>query len=498
MHVSHDHRLHLATVVTLVTAALLSPARAADRESNRLERLQARLQAQQQRIAQLERQVAAATMQDVEARRSEALRAQIREILSQREFRESLMPATLAAGYDHGFYIRSGDDRFYLRVNGRLQFRFTHYAVGKRNRYLRPRFQRDDRTGFDIQRLRLGFRGHLYDPRLTYRFEMTADGGNNVRLRYAWANYRFSDAFQVMAGLFKIASTRGQMTSSSTLQFVDRPMTDAVFELSRGVGVKFWGHLFDKRVDWYLDVVNSFNGTANRTITPDPAELDGNPGIVFHVVWHALAENPGKDFKNQGDLAFHERPVLDLGFHYAFNEDERDRRTTRIPFRWPRRGFGVGAFGLTTSNGLQLHQFGLEAAFKYRGFSASGEYLLRILDVRRATRRPFTPLFLLTGERSTVAQQGGYLQLGWFLPIPGHEHQFEIVGRAGGVVINTEGSEGTWEYGGGLNYYIHGNKVKLQTDVVRIEEAPITSSSHSLANVNDQPLIWRVQLQVAF
>ena len=475
-----------------------SAAVAGEVAADRLAELEARLRAQQQRIVVLERQLAATRAQEVETRRSEALRQQMREILSQREFRESLMPATLSAGYDRGFYIRSSDDRFYMRINGRLQFRFTHYAVGKRNRYLRPRLQRDDRTGFDIQRMRLGFRGHMYDPRLTYRFELTGDGGNDVRLRYAWANYRFSDAFQVMAGLFKIASTRGQMTSSSALQFVDRTMTDAVFQLGLGVGVRLWGSLFQRRVDWYLDVVNSFNGTANRTITPDPAELDGDPGIVFHIVWHAVAETPGKDFKSQGDLAFHEKPVLDLGFHYAFNNDERDRRTSRIPFRWPRRPPGVGAFGLTTSNGLQLHQFGLEAAFKYRGFSATGEYLLRILDVRRASRRPFTPLFLLTGERSTVAQQGGYLQLGYFLPIPGYEKKVELVARVGGISTLFGQVEGTWTYAAGLNYYIHGDKVKLQTDVTKVTEVPITDNYTSLANVNDDALIWRVQPQVAF
>ena len=40
--------------------------------------------------------------------------------------------------------------------------------------------------------------------------------------------------------------------------------------------------------------------------------------------------------------------------------------------------------------------------------------------------------------------------------------------------------------------------VKLQTDVTKIYEVPIRSSTASMANVNDDALVWRIQLQVAF
>ena len=70
--------------------------------------------------------------------------------------------------------------------------------------------------------------------------------------------------------------------------------------------------------------------------------------------------------------------------------------------------------------------------------------------------------------------------------------------RVGGISVLNGGQEGTWEYAAGLNYYIEGNSVKLQTDVTKVSEVPISSSSHSLANVNDDALIWRIQLQFAF
>ncbi len=465
-----------------------------------LARLEARAQAQQNRIGLLQQQVAATQQQDHSAARAEALRQQIREVLSEQEFRESLVPSTLQAGYEQGFHIRSSDERFFLRINGRMQFRWTHYAVGRSNRYLSPGLQRDDRTGFDLQRVRLKLTGHAYTPDLTYGLEIRTGVGSgyDTRLRDMYLNYKFGDAFQFRAGYFKIAATQQRLLSSGGLQFVDRSLATTVFELSRGIGVRFWGRLFDKRLDYFVDVMNSLNGAGNRTITNDPAELDGNPALAFRTVWHALGDKPGQHFKAESDLDFLESPALDLAFHYAFNDDQGDARTTEIPFPIPRRPNGVGGFGLTNTNGLQLNQFGLASAFKWRGFSAWGEYFLRIVDPRRAGRRPFASWWLMTRQADTTVQHGAYVQVGYLLPIPGFERKLEAVARVGGISALANGRECAWEYAGGLNYFIHQDRVKLQADVTRITEAPISSSSISLANVNDQPLIFRVQLQVKF
>ncbi len=428
-----------------------------------LVRLEALLDAQQQRLAELKNHLAAAQAQDQTAARVEAMKQQIREVLGEQEFRESLLPATLQAGYDGGFFIRGSDNKFLMQFGAGMQFRWTHYGTRRSNRYLLPGFRRHDRTGFDAQRIRLIIEGHAFSEDLTYEFELKGDasGAYDVRAEYAWINYRFRDEFQFRAGLIKAASTRSEMNSSATLQFVDRPMVNAVFSLDRAVGVKFWGRLFDKRLDYHLDIVNSFVEVDNRTITPDPPELDNNPGVVFHVIWHALGDNPGKDFKDQADWTRHQTPALDLGFHYAFNDDQGDRGTVTLPYPRPRGARGLGGYGNTNSNGMQLNQFGVEAAFKYMGFSATGEYIVRTLDPRRAGRRPFTSWWLLTGQGDTTVMHGAYLQLGYMLPIPGLENKLEAVARVGGISTAADGREGSWEYAGGLNYYINGNKVKL-------------------------------------
>ena len=491
----------VALIVGVCVAPVFADADAATgaSEQEKVARLEALLEAQATRLDELQERLVAAGTQDEDAVRVEAMKQQIREVLREQEFRESLMPSIAQTGYDKGFYIRSSDDNFMMKVNGRFQFRWTHYDVQSRNRYLQPRLQKNDTTGFDIQRLRLTFKGHVFTPELTYYIQLRSDGSNSndTRLRDAYVNYCFSDAFQFRAGYFKIAAMQQRLTSSGDLQFVDRSMTHAVFDLSRGIGVRFWGKLLDKRLEYFLDVLNSLNGTG-RTITNDPAELDSNPALAFRLVWHALGDNPGKDLMAEADLEFHESPALDFAFQYAFNDDQGDRATTQIPFPLPRHTSGVGGFGLTNTNGLQINQFGLASAFKWQGFSARGEYILRMVDPRRGGRRPFASWWLMTRQGNTTVQHGAYVQAGYFLPIPGLEKKLEAVTRVGGISTLANGQEGAWEYAGGLNYYIEGNNVKLQADVTKITEVPITSSVSSLANVNDQPLIFRVQLQVNF
>lgn len=503
-------RPHRVCLLGLAVAGLLAaPALAggATPATEDVARLEALLEAQQQKIDLLEQQLASQAQADVNAQRVDQMKQQIREVLSEREFRESLMPSTLQAGYDNGFFIRSSDDKFKIKFNGLMQWRWTHYGTRSQNRYLVPGFRRHDRTGFDGNRLRFIVGGHAYTKDLTYHITMDMSRGNeyDVRALYAWANYRFIDEFQVMAGIFRLASTRADFGSTSKMQFCEYPMENIAFGLSRGIGVRFWGKLLEGKGQYYLDFVNALNGVT-YTITNDEdvyaSGEDNNPAVVFRTVWAILGgtclhpEDKGSWTDPACDMAVHETPAWNIGFHYAFTEDYHDGTIT-VPY--PRRTlWREGGFGLTSSDGLQIHQFGIDTGFMWQGFSATAEYWVRTLDVREADEAPFTPLFLATGDDSTNAQHGAYLQCGYFLPIPGLERKLEVVTRFGGISALSGGQEGTWIYAGGLNYYIEGHNVKIQTDVTKVSEVPMTNSTYSLANVNDDALIWRIQLQVAF
>lgn len=492
----------------VVTSLFAVPVLAEGNATDSVDRLQAMLEAQQRKIEALEQQVAATTQADMDQARAEQMKQQIREVLSEAEFRETLVPATLQAGYDNGFFIRSTDEKFMIKFNGLMQFRYTYYSTRSENRYLAPGYAGSrSRSGFSFARLRFIVGGHAYTKDLTYHitFDASEDGQYDATALYAWVNYRIADEFQIKAGIFRLASTRADFGSTATMQFVDYPYENALFGLGRGIGVRLWGKLAEGKGEYYLDFVDSLN-SVRQTITADEDRYtrghDNNPAIVFRTVWalmggHCLYPEDAGHFTAPCDFGIHDEPALNVGAHFAYTSDWFDG-TLRMPFK-RQTFFREGGFGLTSSEGLDIYQMGIDAGFKYQGFSATAEFDWRILNVTDSDRPPFTPLYQLTGDDSTNDQWGGYLQLGYFLPIPGMERKFEIVGRAGGLRVHHGGAEGVWTYTGGLNYYIDGHKVKLQSELMYIPEAPVTRGpNYSVANVNDDALIFRVQLQVAF
>jgi hypothetical protein len=485
--------------VTVVVAALLLPSVAAAEDAAPdqdflVGQLRARLADQSAQIDQLTDQVAAA-QQNADAGRTAQLKQQVRELLADRSFRESLTSTTLAAGYDKGFFLRSTDDKFLMKFQWQVQMRYTYYQSQPENRYLLPGFRRSDRSGFDFPRSRFKILGHAYTKDLTYLLELSGaeNSAYSFGVLYAYLNYHFCDAFNVMMGRMRLQGSRAQTTKITTYQLCELPISDAVFGAGVGVGVRFWGWLADDRGRYYLDVVNSLSGSAGP-INNDPPAIDSNPAVLFRTIWHVMGDNPRTDFAQQADFEHHQTPALELAFRYFFDENSADRTSSRIMFAQKRPRYDVGPFGLVPSVGLQTHQFGTEAAFKYQGFSAISEFSVRITDVRTDT----APYFQLTGDDSTNTYYGGYLQMGYLLPIPGWEDKFEVVGRLEGIGGVDNASEGVWIYTAGFNYYIDKNNVKLQTDVTKLSAAPLSSSTYSLANVNDDALIWRVQLTMSF
>ena len=377
--------------------------------AERVATLEESLGEQGARLAALQQQIAGMRRASEEAR-SDAMRDQIRAVLAEPDFGAGLVPSTLQAGYDRGFFIRSSDDRFSMRFNARLQFRWTHYGVGSRSRGTFRRSRRSDRTGFDLSRVYFTISGHAYDQNLTYGviFDGSEYVGYDFGILHLWLNYRFADEFQIMTGVIRVSGTRAN-ADTGTMQLVETPIMEEAYTFHRGLGVRLWGKLRSgARVEgqYRLDILNSLGTPNTRTIVTDEELFtrghDSNPALVFRTIWSLLGRHcqfpeDRLDYASATcDLAYHTEPAVNIGGHYAFKDDRYDG-TLRIPVA--RRGpFQGGGFAPASSEGLQLHQVGADAGLLFRGFSATAEYVLRLIDVRRAARPPLAPLFLLSGE----------------------------------------------------------------------------------------------------
>lgn len=465
-----------------------------DRLQVLIDRQDQRLQRQDETIAELQEQVQRPDA-SLEAARVDQVRELVREVMRDSEFRESLFPDTVQVGYDKGFYLRSADEQFLLKINGRLAMRYTYYNDQKRNRSVAVRQRFSDRSGLEIERLRVGFSGHLWGKDLTYRIEADGDtdGQNRWETQYAWVAYKFADELRVRVGLFKVPFGRQETGSSSRLMLVDRGLANEVFNLDRSVGVVVFGALLDKKLDYWVAVTNGWHDANDRFGRSDPdREMDQNPAVVVRAVWHAV----GKYGKGESDLSYHEDPAVDVGLSFAYMDDNGDAGNPGIVYAIPdffRDGFG--GFGGVDSHGTNITQFGADAGFKWRGLAATAEYWLKIVDVSDTNLLGLAaPYFVATANDDTSHQQGAQVQLGYFL-IP---KKLELAGRVGAVWDIGPGSEGVWEYAGGVNYYLQGHNCKLQVDVTKINELPIRGSSANFVDVNDDVTMFRAQLQVKF
>ncbi len=239
-----------------------------------------------------------------------------------------------------------------------------------------------------------------------------------------------------------------------------------------------WFHI-NKELDWHVSISNGFGNPGD-----DIRDVDTNFAYIARLVWHAV----GDYGKGEPDLEFHQQPALDVGLSFAYNDDNGDTGGPLLLYQVPDviRAGRVGN-GLSDTSGTDYYMFGTDASFKWRGFSAHAEYWVRAIDSddwQSDWQR-------LSGHGNATHQQGGYIQLGYIIP----KTKLEIVGRLGGVWDNDD--DHCWEYGAGLNYYIKGHDLKLQADVTRVSEVPISASRSNL-ELNDEITMIRVQLQAAF
>ncbi|MCC6524084.1 MAG: hypothetical protein IT373_15595, partial [Polyangiaceae bacterium] len=173
------------------------------------------------------------------------------------------------AGWDKGFYIRSEDGNFLLKIGVRGQTLFT---------YKIPAVSRDAAIGssneaqFSIPRARIALEGHMFTPNLWYKLEADFAKGlpnlKDVVIDYAvvpkWFHLRF--------GQWKVPFSRQNITSDFEFQFVDRTITQAAFNLDREIGVAI--NNFYERSPVFEYALGFFNGTGTGSSITADATVD--------------------------------------------------------------------------------------------------------------------------------------------------------------------------------------------------------------------------------
>ncbi len=322
-------------------------------------------------------------------------------------------------GYDEGFYINGGD-LFSLRLNGWVQARYTYTDFDSDG-------PGEDNSSFSTPRVRLDFSGHAFDEDVRYRIQIDtddmSDGGSTV-LKDAYIEWGNEDhGYAIRGGQFRVPFGRQALMGRNNLQFVDRADSTEAFDFFRDVGAMLHGSCLDDAIQYSAGF---FNGTGEDAVN------DGTD----HLAAFRLVVNPlGGGFDNfEGDLERTDELGLSLGASYALKNLSEAQ--------------GMDFFGAMVEG--EQNVIGLDAQFRYLGFSAQGEVFVSTVEEDDDT------------AFEDIDDNGFYVQAGYFIL-----DDVELAGRYS--MRNREDDnlgtdDDTSEVTVGLNYYIAGHGHKIQLD----------------------------------
>ena len=363
------------------------------------------------------------------------------------------------------------DSSFSVKFAPRFQVRSMSSWDHNGNQYGSPDHN------FIVRRARLKFDGFAYSPKLKYKLELGlsnrdisgANEFNRNTPRYildAVIMWNFSGNWELWAGQTKLPGNVERVVSSANLQLVDRSLLNSRFNIDRDLGVQL-RHKTNLGGDFLMREKFAVSQGEGRNVT------EGNEGGLQYTA--RLEFLPFGTFKSKGDysqsdLKREAKPKLMLGFTYNYNQGAVRER-----------GF-AGDYMIRTDGSIyetdQTTIFA-DAMFKYNGFSFMGEYAKRTADDEIATELDgLTPTgdLVLTGNALNL--QAGYL----------FKSNYEIAARFTTLEYeNVTGALPTEQYTLGVNKFVVGHKLKVQSDI-----------SYTTLDGNDDNITFRLGFDIHF
>lgn len=191
-----------------------------------------------ERVAKLEGRITEMQAADGERWLTEERAADIRnivtDVLSDADSRSSLQDSGAVAGWEKGkgFFLRSSDGSYSLRIRGQMQFRWVwnHTDNGPID---------DTRYGFETRRAKLWFSGNIIDPSWTYELELQSNrsSGSITEGENLWLQKDLGSGFKLRVGQFKAPFTREELVPATQLKAVERSLVNARFGTSVVQGI---------------------------------------------------------------------------------------------------------------------------------------------------------------------------------------------------------------------------------------------------------------------
>ena len=341
------------------------------------------------------------------------------------------------------------DSTFSVKFAPRFQVRSMSSWDHDGTQYISPEHN------FIVRRSRLKFDGFAYSPKLKYKLELGlsnrdisgANEFNRNTPRYildAVIMWEFSKNWALWAGQTKLPGNVERVVSSANLQLIDRSLLNSRFNIDRDLGIQI-RHKSNLGGTFLMREKFAISQGEGRNVT------EGNEGGLQYTA--RLEFLPFGAFKSKGDysqsdLKREDSSKLMVGVTYNFNENAVRER-----------GFAGDYMIRTDGTIFETNQttIFIDAMYKHNGLSFMGEYAKRTADSIIATEADgVTPTgdVVLTGNALN-------LQLGYLF-----KNDYEIEGRFTTLDYETLTTAlPTKQYTLGLNRFLVGHKLKVQSDL---------------------------------
>jgi phosphate-selective porin OprO/OprP len=344
--------------------------------------------------------------------------------------------------FSNGIGVVSPDSNFSLNFRFRVQARAAYATMSE-----------DDLSADEIEarvrRMRLRLEGFVVDPKLNYYVQLSFSRGDmdwvdndnsainsspNV-VRDAVIIYKPNKNLNLLFGQTKLPGNRQRVISSSELQFADRSIVNATFNIDRDFG-------FQAN---YTGSISKFNYVLKGAITSGEGRnsVASDAGLAYtgrvELLPFGKFTNRGDYF--EGDLEREKTPKLSIAAGYHHNESAA--RT-------------AGTLGKDLYENRNINAFHSDILFKYRGIALSAEY------VNRNAANPIT-INDLDQERIIYVGDGKMVQLSYIF-----KNNFEIAGRYAMITpleIIQENELQKQEVGLCVTKYLNKHRVKLQSQI---------------------------------
>jgi len=297
---------------------------------------------------------------------------------------------------------------------------------------------------FNLNRVYLQWQGYVGHQQVLYNIALfgTTNGGLVVTIApVGFVGWAVTREVKIGFGVTQVPGTREWLMSSMWPMGVDRSMVNTFIRPSYSPGFLSSGALLDDTLFYQAGIYNGLDGGVAGIFRTGTAmawagnvwwEPLGPFGLGYSDMEHH--ESPAVRIGTSG--VFAKTPATLIGEFTAFPNPENTvaRLSDGTPLAEP------GALGPNTLvQRYTYHLATFDAGWKYRGWSAFGEYSWRLINGLVGTG-PF--------ERTSLFDHGGNLFLGWcFVP-----RTYELYARSS-ALTGPYGSAA--EYGGGFNWYLH-------------------------------------------